>query len=39
VGTWQGFGASAPFYFGAALALTAVALLVLWLPRTRATEA
>jgi MFS family permease len=39
VGPWQGFGASAPFYFGAALALTAVALLVLWLPRTRATEA
>ncbi len=38
VGGWQGFGASAPFYFGAALALLAVALLVLWLPRTRADE-
>lgn len=38
VGRWQGFGPSAPFYFGAALALLAVALLVLWLPRTRADE-
>ncbi len=39
VGQWQGFGPSAPFYFGAALALLAVALLVLWMPRTRAEEA
>ncbi len=39
VGGWQGFGPSAPFYFGAALALLAVVLLVLWMPRTRATEA
>lgn len=39
VGKWQGFGPSAPFYFGAALALLAVALLVLWMPRTRADEA
>jgi MFS family permease len=35
IGGWQGFGPSAPFYFGAALALTAVALLILWLPRTK----
>lgn len=39
VGRWQGFGPSAPFYFGAALALAAVALLVFWMPRTRAAEA
>lgn len=32
---WPGFGPSAPFYFGAALALLAVVLLVFWLPRTR----
>ncbi len=31
-GSWPGFGAAAPFYFGAALALTAVLLLTLWLP-------
>lgn len=35
IGGWNGFGPSAPFYFGAALALTAVALLVFWLPRTK----
>lgn len=39
LGRWQGFGPSAPFYFGAALALVAVALLVLWMPRTSAAEA
>lgn len=39
LGRWQGFGPSAPFYFGAALALAAVALLVFWMPRTRAAEA
>lgn len=31
-GSWPGFGAAAPFYFGAVLALTAVLLLSLWLP-------
>ena len=36
VGDWRGFGPPAPFYFGAALALTAVALLMFWLPRTQA---
>jgi MFS family permease len=30
VGSWAGFGPSAPFYFGAALALLAVLLFVLW---------
>jgi MFS family permease len=33
LGTWQGFGASAPFLFGALLALLAVALLAGWMPR------
>jgi MFS family permease len=32
VGTWSGFGPSAPFYFGAALALTATVALALWHP-------
>jgi MFS family permease len=33
VGAWQGFGASAPFLFGAVLSLVAAALLAGWLPR------
>lgn len=32
VGSWPGFGPSAPFLFGAALALLAAALLVWWWP-------
>ena len=32
VGAWQGFGPSAPFIFGAALALVAVGLFVMWVP-------
>jgi MFS family permease len=32
-GGWQGFGAGAPFFFGAALALVAGALLAWWLPK------
>ncbi len=39
VGKWQGFGPSAPFFFGAALAILAVALLVFWMPRARSGEA
>ncbi len=31
-GAWQGFGASAPFLFGAVLALLAVMLFVVWIP-------
>jgi MFS family permease len=30
---WQGFGPSAPFLFGTALALTASVLMILWKPR------
>jgi MFS family permease len=30
---WQGFGASAPFFFGSAMAIVAVILTIFWLPR------
>jgi MFS family permease len=33
IGSWSGLGPSAPFLFGAALALLAVALLAWWLPK------
>src|SRR5512136_111191 len=36
IGGWKGFGAGAPFFFGAALALVAGALLAWWLPRKNA---
>ncbi len=36
VGSWKGFGASAPFLFGGVLALVAVALMAWWLPRVTA---
>jgi MFS family permease len=32
---WPGFGASAPFLFGGAMALLAAALMAFWLPRVR----
>ena len=32
VGGWQGFGAPAPFLFGAAMALSAAVLMILWKP-------
>jgi MFS family permease len=35
VGAWGGFGPGAPFLFGTALAVIAVALLVAWLPAGR----
>lgn len=38
LGRWEGLGASAPFYFGAALALAAVVLLVFWMPRVPAED-
>jgi MFS family permease len=34
LGSWNGFGASAPFFFGAGTALLATLLLAFWLPRT-----
>jgi MFS family permease len=33
VGAWPGFGPAAPFFFGAALALTAALLMAFVLPR------
>jgi MFS family permease len=33
-GSWSGFGASAPFYFGAALAMLSALLMVVWMPKT-----
>lgn len=35
LGRWAGFGPSAPFFFGAAMALGAVLLLLRWLPASR----
>jgi len=37
VGRWAGFGAAAPFYFGAGAALLATVLLVLWKPPRQVT--
>jgi MFS family permease len=34
IGAWEGFGAPAPFLFGAAAALLAALLMAFWLPRT-----
>ena len=34
VGGWTGFGPGAPFFFGAAMALTAVLLFIFWVPQT-----
>ena len=35
IGRWQGLGAPAPFFFGAALALTAAVAMALWQPPVR----
>lgn len=37
IGAWKGFGAAAPFYWGAALALIAAVAMMVWTPK-RATE-
>ena len=34
VGSWSGFGPSAPFYFGAVLAMLSALLMVVWMPKT-----
>lgn len=34
IGSWGGFGPSAPFFFGASTALLAAILLFFWLPKT-----
>ncbi|HET60316.1 MAG TPA: MFS transporter, partial [Chloroflexi bacterium] len=35
VGRWTGFGAGAPFFFGAGMAALAVVLMALWMARNR----
>ncbi|NMC85967.1 MAG: MFS transporter [Anaerolineaceae bacterium] len=35
VGSWGGLGASAPFYFGGALALIAALLMAFWMPKVQ----
>jgi MFS family permease len=37
-GSWQGFGPSAPFLFGGALALIAAVLMAIWLPGVQNSE-
>lgn len=34
LGTWAGFGPSAPFLFGGSMALIAALLMIFWMPRT-----
>lgn len=35
VGSWSGFGPSAPFIFGGSLALIAALMMLFWMPKTR----
>ena len=35
VGSWQGFGSSAPFLFGGTLALIAALLMIFWMPKVQ----
>lgn len=35
VGSWHGFGPSAPFIFGGSLALIAALMMLFWMPKTR----
>ncbi len=35
LGAWQGFGPSAPFLFGGALALAAALLMIFWMPKVQ----
>jgi MFS family permease len=36
LGTWSGFGPSAPFLFGGAMALIATILMLTWMPKVKA---
>lgn len=38
-GSWNGFGPSAPFFFGGSLALLASILMLIWMPRTKTANA
>jgi MFS family permease len=35
IGSWQGFGPSAPFLFGGSLALVAALLMIFWMPKVQ----
>ncbi|HNS64235.1 MAG TPA: MFS transporter, partial [Anaerolineaceae bacterium] len=35
VGSWSGWGPSAPFFFGGTLALVAALFMLFWMPKTR----
>ena len=35
IGSWSGFGPSAPFYFGGCLALLAAVLMLVWMPKQK----
>lgn len=35
IGSWSGFGPSAPFLFGGTLALIAALMMIFWMPKTR----
>jgi MFS family permease len=37
LGTWSGFGPSAPFFFGGSLALLAAILMIVWMPRVESS--
>jgi MFS family permease len=37
IGSWEGFGPSAPFLFGGVMALAAALLMTLWMPRVKRT--
>jgi MFS family permease len=39
VGKWQGFGPSAPFFFGSALAFMAAVLMFFWRPKVKVEAA
>jgi MFS family permease len=38
VGSWDGFGPSAPFIFGGTLAMIAALLMLIWMPKTQITK-
>jgi len=38
MGTWKGFGPSAPFFFGGMLALVSALLMIFWMPKTSSSD-
>jgi len=39
LGGWEGFGPSAPFFFGSAMAILAAVLMLIWRPKKQAEAA